>query len=137
MSNCVLIRRVRFPATHHYRRSDWSDDRNRRAFGALALPHAHEYLLELRVSGEGDPETGFVVELGALDGAIEEVVGPLRGRDLTEAIPDARERGMLTSTENLARWFFREISRRLPAGVRLSLVRVAESDELAAECSGP
>jgi 6-pyruvoyltetrahydropterin/6-carboxytetrahydropterin synthase len=132
MPTASLTRTLRFSASHHYWRTDWSDAENRRVFGENVHPHEHEYGLEVTVAGEVDDRTGFVVDLGGLDQAMEALVAPLRGRDLLEAIPGPVG-GMMPSTENLARWFFDQLERRVPAPARLMGVRVSESDTLASE----
>lgn len=137
MARASLIRTVRFRAAHHYRRREWTEEENRRVFGSSVEPHEHEYALEVTVTGDVDPSTGFLVDLPSLDDVLEQAVGPLRGRDLVEAIPEAREGRMLTSTENLAGWFFGRLRDRIPGSARLERVRVAESAGLAAEFSDP
>jgi 6-pyruvoyltetrahydropterin/6-carboxytetrahydropterin synthase len=131
-----LTRSVRFRAAHHYHRRDWTEAENGRVFGATANPHEHEYRLDVTVGGELDPAVGFVVDLTGLDRAIEEVVGPLRGGDLTRLIPEARAGRLQTSTEGLAAWFFGQLEPRIPPPARLERIRVAESDDLAAEFGG-
>jgi 6-pyruvoyltetrahydropterin/6-carboxytetrahydropterin synthase len=133
MPGASLTRSLRFRAAHHYRRSDWTEAENRRVFGANVEAHEHDWTLAVTVRGEVNPATGFLVDLEALDLAIEEVVGPLRGQNLTDAIPDAREGTLLPSTESLAAWFFRQLEPRIPAPAHLQRIRVAESDALAAD----
>lgn len=128
-----LIRSVRFRAAHHYRRPGWSEAENRDVFGPNVDAHEHEYTLEVVVRGEVDVATGFLVDLGGLDRAIEEVVAPLRGRNLVDAIPEAAQGLLMPSTESLAGWFFGKLEGRIPGSARLHRVRVAESDTLAAE----
>lgn len=105
-------------------------------FGDSMTPHGHNYSVEVTVRGEVDPETGFVVDLPALDRMLqEEVVGPLDQRDLNQAIAEVREGRMTPSTEALALWFWSRLRDRIPAPARLLRVRVSESDTLAAEVS--
>lgn len=132
MSVVSLTRSVRFRAAHHYGRKEWTAAENRRAFGENLIGHEHEYGLEVTLSGQVDPETGFLVDLVALDRALEELIGPLRCRNLAEAIPEVRD-GMMPSTENLARWFFERLERFVPPPGRLVRVRLSESDSLSAE----
>jgi 6-pyruvoyltetrahydropterin/6-carboxytetrahydropterin synthase len=135
MATTALTRSLRFRALHHYWRSEWSAAENRRVFGENVHPHEHEYGLDVTVTGEVDGATGFIVDLAALDDALEALVGPLRGKDLLDAIPAADDgaRGMMPSTENLARWFFDRLEPRVPAPARLVRVRVSESDTLSSE----
>lgn len=132
MSVVSLTRSLRFRAAHHYGRMEWSAAENRRAFGENVTPHEHDYGIEVTVSGLVDPHTGFLVDLIALDGALEAVIGPLRGRNLAEVVPEVRD-GMMPSTENLARWFFERLEPSVPPPAQLMRVRLSESDTLWAE----
>ena len=133
MPRTTLVRRITFRASHRYWRTDWTEEENREAFGETASPHDHEFVLELAVTGDPDPVTGFIVDLGALDDAIAGVVAPLRGEDLNEVIPEVREGTMQPSTESLAHWFWKELQGRLPEGIWVVRVRVEEAPDLAAE----
>src|SRR3954454_10959158 len=100
----VLERRYRFSASHLYRRPDWSEEENRRRFGKCAnLPgHGHNYRLWVGVRGEIDPLTGFVVDLGALDKAVNEgVIERLDHQHLNSALPEFAAGGEIPSSESL------------------------------------
>ena len=129
----ALIRTIRFRATHHYSVKDWDEVRNRHAFGALVDPHPHDYVVTVEVEGEPDPITGFVVDLPFLDALLEEAVGPLRGADLNQAIPEVAQGRAQPSTEFLARWIWDRLEPGMSGSARLRRVRVAESAELAGE----
>lgn len=133
MSPASLIRTVHFSAGHRYWRDDWSDEENRSRFGASANRHGHNYALEITVQGEVDALTGFVVDLGALDALLDEVVAPLDQQDLNEVIPEVREGRIMPTTESLALWFMERLRHRIPGEGRLVRVRLAESGTLAAE----
>lgn len=128
-----LIRTVSFRATHRYWRDDWTEERNREAFGEQVVSHGHDYRLQITVGGDVDPETGFLVDLGDLDRVLAEVVAPLEGRELNEVVPEIREGRMQPSTEELALWFWRRLEGKIPGRARLERVRLHESDGLAAE----
>jgi 6-pyruvoyltetrahydropterin/6-carboxytetrahydropterin synthase len=131
-----LERRYRFSASHLYRRAAWSEAENRARFGKCAnLPgHGHNYRLYVTVGGEIDPVTGFVVDLGALDAAVQEhVIERLDHQHLNAALPEFGEGGEIPSSESLVRWIHREIADRLPAGSRLVRLRLEEDEDLAAE----
>jgi 6-pyruvoyltetrahydropterin/6-carboxytetrahydropterin synthase len=134
MDRATLLRVVHFRATHHYRRSDWSDEENQRAFGALTEPHGHDFRVEVTVGGSPDPVSGFVVDLPELDRILrEEVVEPLDGAHLNDRVPEFREGRLQPSTEALARWLGERIARRLLPRAHLERIRVWESDDLGAE----
>jgi 6-pyruvoyltetrahydropterin/6-carboxytetrahydropterin synthase len=132
----TLERRYRFSASHLYRRPDWSEEENRARFGKCAnLPgHGHNYRLYVVVSGEIDPETGFVVDLGQLDGLVQEhVVERLDHQHLNAALPEFGAGRSIPSSENLVRWIHDELADRLPPGSRLDRLRLEEDEDLAAE----
>ena len=77
MANKVaVIRKEHFNAAHRLYRQDWSDDQNRDTFGKCSLPHyhGHNYELEIKVVGEIDPVTGFVMDLKLLSDLVNEKV---------------------------------------------------------------
>jgi 6-pyruvoyltetrahydropterin/6-carboxytetrahydropterin synthase len=134
-----LERRYRWSASHLYRRPEWSEEENRSRFGKCAnLPgHGHNYRLFVTVSGEIDPVTGFVVDLGALDSLVQgKVVERLDHQHLNFALPEFGEGGKIPSSENLVEWVRREIEAplaELGKNVRLVRLRLEEAEDLAAE----
>lgn len=131
-----LHRVYRFSASHLYRRPDWSEEDNLLHFGKCArLPgHGHNYRLTVSVAGEVDPATGFVVDLGLLDRLVSErVIQALDHTHLNESVPEFAPGGEIPSSENLVIWIRKRLETVLPAGCRLSGIRVAEDDDLAAE----
>lgn len=134
----VLERLYRFSASHLYRRPEWNDEENLRHFGKCAtLPgHGHNYRLLVRVAGDPDPRTGFVVDLGELDGAVRaRVLEPLDHRHINEAISEFSAGGRIPSSENLVLWIRDRLVPALPPACRLVGLRLAEDDDLAASWS--
>jgi 6-pyruvoyltetrahydropterin/6-carboxytetrahydropterin synthase len=125
-----LVRRVRFTATHHYRRKEWSDDENRRVFGAQAEPHAHDWVVEVHMAGEVDRGTGWVIDVGELDAVLAAVTEGWDGGDLNARVPPVADGTLMPSTENLARWIHGEVGRRIGGATRVVEVRVFESPDL-------
>ncbi|MDT7833188.1 6-carboxytetrahydropterin synthase [Flavobacteriaceae bacterium S356] len=68
MPKVTAYRKAHFNAAHRLFRSDWSDAKNLEVFGKCSNPnyHGHNYELIVSVTGEIDPETGFVYDLGKL-----------------------------------------------------------------------
>ena len=135
MAEATLERSVRFRATHHYRRADWSPEKNQEVFGPVGAPHPHDWVLTVTVRGPLDAH-GFLVDLAALDGLLGDVLGALDGADLNEAVPEMRAGHLQPSTEALARWAWERLAERIPDPARLTRVRVAEGADLAAEYEG-
>jgi 6-pyruvoyltetrahydropterin/6-carboxytetrahydropterin synthase len=131
-----LERRYRFSASHLYRRPEWTEEENRRHFGKCAnLPgHGHNYRLFVTVTGDMDPQTGFLVDLPALDRAVQErVLELLDHQHLNTVIHEFREGGAIPSSENLIQWIQRELAIGLPEGAELVKLRLEEDEDLAAE----
>jgi 6-pyruvoyltetrahydropterin/6-carboxytetrahydropterin synthase len=136
---CSITRVVTFHARHRYHRADWSEAENRRRFGwtADAPGHGHLYRAEVTVTGPLDADTQMVMDLTALDVILtEEIARPLDGRHLNEVVPSFAAGRQLPSCEALAAWCWERIAGRLPAGVTLERVRVAEDPTLWADCTG-
>lgn len=74
MSNKVAVyRREHFNAAHRLFNPQWDDATNEKTFGKCALPnyHGHNYELEVKVIGEPDPKTGYVIDLKDLSTIIK------------------------------------------------------------------
>jgi len=100
-------------------------------------PHGHSYRVEVTVGGQVDSETGFVVDLDALDAPLTaEITVPLDQQDLNRVIPEVVEGRMTPSTRNVALWIWGRRESRIPHPARLEGVRVFESETLAAELRG-
>lgn len=64
----AVFRREHFNAAHRLFNSAWDDARNADVFGKCSLPHyhGHNYELEIKVIGEVDEQTGFVMDMKKL-----------------------------------------------------------------------
>lgn len=132
-----LIRTLGFTARHHLWVAGWTEGENRARFGPLVAPHAHDYRCSVAVEGPLDAQ-GMVMDLGLLDRILEEEVRTrLDGKHLNQDLPEYGAGTPLPVCEALASDIFGRVARRLPPGVRLVRVRVAEDDTLAAEHTGP
>jgi 6-pyruvoyltetrahydropterin/6-carboxytetrahydropterin synthase len=132
-----LTRAVTFPARHRYRVEAWTEEENRARFGGLVEPHQHDYRCEVTVAGPLPAPTGMLMDLGQLDRILaEEILGPFQNQDLNQAIPAVRDGLTQPTCEAIARHLYQRIASRLPRGVRLERVRVAEDSTLHADCTG-
>ena len=136
MSRVTLRRRYRFSASHRYYRPEWSEEENRKRFGkcSQAPGHGHNYRLLIEVDeGEPHPETGFVVDLSALDQVVREtVLEPLDHQQIDHAIDAFAPGRSIPSSENLVLWIVELLRGRLPRGTRLRAVELMEDDDLGA-----
>ncbi|MCK9481954.1 MAG: 6-carboxytetrahydropterin synthase [Bacteroidia bacterium] len=72
----TITRKAHFNAAHRLHVPSWSDEKNREFFGLCNNPnyHGHNYELEVSVTGEIDPLTGYAFDISKLKKMIEEEV---------------------------------------------------------------
>lgn len=139
MPRASLSRRVTFAAAHRYRRPEWSDEKNVETFGLCAREsyHGHTYVCDVTVNGEIDPLTGFVVDLGKLDALLAaEVKDRFDHRNINVDVAEFADGKLVPSGENLARYIFDLLSTRMPHGVTIESVKIAEDKTLSATYRG-
>jgi len=72
----AVFRKAHFNAAHRLHNPGWTQEKNQQVFGLCNNPnyHGHNYTLEVKVVGEVDPVTGFVIDLKVLKDIIKEEV---------------------------------------------------------------
>ena len=70
----TVCRKEHFNAAHRLHNPEWSDEKNQSVFGLCNNPsfHGHNYTLIVKVSGEPDKETGYVIDMKVLSDIIGE-----------------------------------------------------------------
>lgn len=99
----TLTVKTHFSAAHRLALPSLSFEENQEIYGKCARPngHGHNYHLEVTVAGEIDARTGMLVDLGALQKAIDEyVVEPFDHTFLNKDIPYFAE--VVPTAENIA-----------------------------------
>lgn len=71
-----VSRKEHFNAAHRLFNPVWSDEKNQQVFGKCSNPnyHGHNYELIVSVTGEPDPDTGYVYDMKVLSDLIKEHV---------------------------------------------------------------
>ena len=85
------FRKAHFNAAHRLYVHSWSDAKNKEFFGSCSNPHfhGHNYEIEVKVTGEIDPITGYLIDLSKLKLIIkEEVEDYLDHKNLNIEIPE-------------------------------------------------
>jgi 6-pyruvoyltetrahydropterin/6-carboxytetrahydropterin synthase len=116
---------VPFHAAHRLHVATLSDTENARLFGKCNNPrgHGHGYLTETTVGGEYDERSGTLYDLGALQNAITESLGPWQHRHLDLETDDFRDAP--STGENIVRALWPKIDNRV--GQRLVRLRLWET----------
>jgi 6-pyruvoyltetrahydropterin/6-carboxytetrahydropterin synthase len=71
-----VFRKEHFNAAHRLHNPAWTDEKNQQVFGKCnnSYFHGHNYELIVQVTGEIDPETGYVMDMKVLSDIIKENV---------------------------------------------------------------
>ena len=110
----AIFRRGHFNAAHRLHNPNWSDEKNKEIFGLCNNPnfHGHNYELEVKVVGEVDPETGYLIDLKYLKDVIgEHVEDKLDHKNLNIDVPELI--GIMPSTENLCYFIWNILQKEL------------------------
>ena len=72
----AVYRKEHFNAAHRLHHPGWSDEKNDEIFGKCNNPnyHGHNYELIVKLTGEVDPQTGYVYDLKKLKNIIRKEV---------------------------------------------------------------
>jgi 6-pyruvoyltetrahydropterin/6-carboxytetrahydropterin synthase len=130
-----VTRKIEFSAAHFYHNPNFSAEENRRVFGKCNNPHGHghNYVLEVTVAGEPDPETGMVLDLKELKDILQREVGErMDHRHLNYEVPELA--GQIPTCENIAQVIWRLLEPKIAKG-KLDRVRLWESPDLYADCT--
>lgn len=109
-----VYRKEHFNAAHRLHNPAWSDQKNREVFGLCNNPHyhGHNYDLIVKVTGEVDPDTGYVIDLKILRDIIKkQVLDRFDHKNLNLDTEEFRE--LNPTAENIAIVIHRLISKQL------------------------
>jgi 6-pyruvoyltetrahydropterin/6-carboxytetrahydropterin synthase len=128
-----VTRREVFSAGHTLFNPEFSEEKNREIFGKCSNPsgHGHNYVLEVTLRGEADPDTGFVFDLSELASVMrKQIIDDVDHRNLNVDVDWLRR--LIPTTENLASAFWSRLDANLPDGLLYS-VRIGETEKNWAE----
>lgn len=134
MSNKVAVyRKEHFNAAHRLHNPDWSEEKNDAVFGLCNNPnyHGHNYDLIVKLVGEPNPETGYVMDLKLLSDLIKkEILNRFDHRNLNL---DTVEFASLNPTaENIVVVIYQLLRPKIDAALELS-IRLYETERNFAE----
>jgi len=117
-----VSRKAHFNAAHRLYRKDWADDKNESIFGKCnnTNVHGHNYELIVSVTGEIDPETGFVIDVKILKDLIKSKVENYMGhKNLNLEVPDFKD--LNPTAENIAVVIYNKIMPKLDPKFHLEI----------------
>ena len=133
-----ITRRETFNAAHRLFRADYDDKTNLEVFGKCSNPnwHGHNYTLLVTVSGEVNPETGFVINLKALSNIIQnKIIEKIDHKNINLEVDFMH--GKMASTEMLSIAIWEQLEDEIKKlGGRLYSVKLFETENNYAEYLG-
>jgi 6-pyruvoyltetrahydropterin/6-carboxytetrahydropterin synthase len=117
-----VYRRAHFNAAHRLNNHSWSDEKNKEVFGACNNKnyHGHNYELEVRLTGDIVPETGYVYDMKALADLIKiEIEDRFDHKNLN--LDTEEFISLLPSTENFAIVIYNILKNKLDSNLELSV----------------
>lgn len=133
-----VTRKSHFNAAHRLHNPEKSDSWNRDTFGKCNHPnwHGHNYVMEVTVAGEPDPDTGYLIDLGVLQDLIDlYVIQPCDHRNLNLDVDFLK--GIIPTSENLVKAFYDQlrdpVEKASAAGAKLVSIRLYETERNIAE----
>ena len=129
MNNKVAVfRKEHFNAAHRLFNKNWSDERNDAVFGLCNNPnyHGHNYELVVKVVGEPDADTGYVVDLKVLSDLVkEEVINRFDHKNLNLDTVEFAE--LNPTAENIAKVIYQLLRPKIDTKLELS-IRLYETE---------
>jgi 6-pyruvoyltetrahydropterin/6-carboxytetrahydropterin synthase len=132
-----ITRQVHFNSAHRLYNPTKSQKWNEERYGLCTNPHwhGHNYVLEVTVRGEPDPETGYVMDLSELKRILQRtILDQCDHRNLNDQVEFLR--GINPSTENLVIAFWEQIEPHITTG-KLHRVKLYETPRNFVEYYGP
>ncbi|MBT8269377.1 MAG: 6-carboxytetrahydropterin synthase [Bacteroidia bacterium] len=118
----TVSRKAHFNAAHRLYRKDWSDAKNDEVFGLCNNPnfHGHNYELIVSVTGEIDPQTGYVMDMKDLKDLIKiEVEDAFDHKNLNIDVPEFED--LNPTAENIVVVIFNKLRARIHADMDLEI----------------
>lgn len=119
----TVSRKAHFNAAHRLFRKEWTEVQNEAVFGKCNNPnfHGHNYDLIVNVTGEVNPETGYVIDMKILKDIIyEEVELSFDHKNLNLDVPEFQT--LIPTAEHIAYVIWNKIKKCLAPELELSVV---------------
>jgi 6-pyruvoyltetrahydropterin/6-carboxytetrahydropterin synthase len=118
----TVSRKAHFNAAHRLYRKDWSNEKNIAVFGLCNNPnfHGHNYELIASVTGEINPETGYVIDIKDLKEIIKsEVEDVFDHKNLNLEVPEFKD--LNPTAENIVVVIYNKIKAKLKSELELEI----------------
>ena len=124
----AVFRKEHFNAAHRLHNPAWSDEKNTKVFGKCNNPsyHGHNYELIVQVTGEPDPDTGYVCDMKVLSDLIKKhVTDRFDHKNLNMDVEEFKD--LNPSAENIAVVTYNILRKQIDAALDLK-IRLYETE---------
>ncbi len=131
-----VFRKAHFNSAHRLHNPEWTEDKNNEIFGLCNNPnyHGHNYNLEVKVTGEINPQTGYVIDTKILKDIIRsEIEDNFDHRNLNLDTPEFKN--LNPTVENIAVVIWDKIRAKIDKQYDVG-VRLYETDRNYVEYNG-
>jgi len=132
-----VFRKSHFNAAHRLHNPAWDDIKNKEIYGVCNNPnyHGHNYELIVKVSGEIDRETGYVMDMKILQELIDEhITARFDHKNLTLDTEEFRE--LNPTAENISVVIWNILRQFIPSDKDLTII-LYETERNFVEYMGP
>ena len=122
MPRITGYRKAHFNAAHRLYKPNWSDEKNSEVFGKCNNPyfHGHNYEIIVAVTGEIDPDTGYVFDLGILKNLIQtEIEDAFDHKNLNLEVEEFKT--LNPTAENICVVSYNKLRKHLPTSLDLEI----------------
>ena len=132
----TVCRKAHFNAAHRLYNPKWENSKNEKMFGLCNNPnyHGHNYDLIVKVTGEVDPETGYVIDMNILKEIIREnITSKYDHKNLNLDVDEFKS--LNPTAENIAIAIWNDLRKKIDSKLGLSIV-LYETERNFVEYSG-
>lgn len=118
----TVCRRATFNAAHRLFNPDWDDATNDRVFGLCNNPnyHGHNYTLIVKITGDIQPDTGYVMDLKIVNELIKDlVIEPFDHNNLNLDVPEFKT--LNPTAENIAKVIYDKFRAKLNSNLDVKI----------------
>ncbi len=119
----TICREAHFNACHRIHNPNWSDQKNKNTFGICnnANYHGHNFRLIVKITGEINEETGYVMDMKVLATIMQkEIEERFDHKNLNLDCPEFANK--IASTENFAWVIYFILKPKLPKEIKLKII---------------
>ena len=131
-----LTKQYKFCAAHKYWNDNWSEQKNREVFDEDVRIHGHNYMLSITVKGKINDDSGFIIDVKALNAIISKYIINIFDHSQIEKDIDWFKNKQ-PSTENMIFFMWNKIEDKIPSGAILHCIKLRETSTIFSEYYGP